>query len=345
MKKGKLSLSLALLLLAFALACNSKTGGSGNVANKDGNSTQVEIVGAGSTFVYPLMTKWIEGFRQQNSGVRVNYQAVGSSRGIEQLQKGLVDFGASDVALDDKALKSTTSVLQIPESAGAVCITYNLPSLKQPLRLTPKALAGIFLGTIKTWQDPEIGRSNPGADFPSGAIVVARRTDGSGTTDMFTTYLSIVSQEWQKQAGKGMSVQWPVGLGGKGNEGVAGVVEQSLGAIGYVELTYALDNHMPVAEVQNAAGKFVAPSPKSASAAIAAFAIKIAADVRAPIVNPPASAPEAYPISGFTYLLVPADGARRGKAQRAEALYCLRRELWTAAGGRAALCSTSAIGD
>jgi phosphate transport system substrate-binding protein len=311
-------LGSALVLLACSLACNSSPNGSSTLlANKSSSSNQ--IIGSGSTFVYPVMSKWIEGFQQQSNGVQVNYQSIGSGGGIQQLKKGLVDFGASDVALDDAALKTTAPLLQIPESAGPVCITYNLPSLKQPLQLTPKALAGIFLGTIQTWQDQEIRKANPGAALPSGAIVVAHRTEGSGTTDIFTTYLSAVSAEWLHKVGTGTSVKWPVGLGGKGSEGVTGIVKQSPGSIGYVELTYALGNNLPVAEVQNAAGKFIAPSAESAAAAIAAFADKIAADVRTPIVNPPASAAEAYPISGFTFLLVPVDGpdaAKRAEVKR-----------------------------
>jgi phosphate transport system substrate-binding protein len=320
MKNGRWLCGFVVLLLAFVLACNSKPNpnGSGTVVAKT-SSNPKQIIGAGSTFVYPVMSKWIEGFQQQSNGVQVNYQSIGSGGGIQQLKKGLVDFGASDAALDDEALKGAAPMLQIPESAGPVCITYNLPSLKQPLRLTPRTVAGIFLGTIKSWQDPEIKKSNTGAALPNTEIVVAHRTEGSGTTNIFTTYLSVVSPEWQQKIGKGTSVEWPVGLGGKGSEGVTGIVKQSPGAIGYVELTYALGNTLPVAEVQNTAGKFVAPSAESASAAIAAFADKIALDVRTPIVNPPASAPEAYPISGFTFLMVPADGpdaAKRAEVKR-----------------------------
>jgi phosphate transport system substrate-binding protein len=317
MKIGKCFFCFALPLIAFSLACHSQPNSNGSstvVAGKSSNPNQ--IIGAGSTFVYPIMSKWIEGFQQQSNGVQINYQSIGSGGGIQQLKKGLVDFGASDAALDDEALKGAAPMLQIPESAGPVCITYNLPSLKQPLRLTPKAIAGIFLGTIKTWQDPEIRNSNAGAALPNSVIAVAHRTEGSGTTNIFTTYLSAVSPEWQQKVGKGTNVQWPIGLGGKGSEGVTGIVKQSPGSIGYVELTYALGNALPVAEVQNEAGKFIAPSAESASAAIAAFAGKIAADVRTSIVNPPASAPGAYPISGLTFLMVSTDGP--GAAKRAE---------------------------
>jgi len=206
-------------------------------------------------------------------------------------------------------------MLQIPESAGPVCITYNLPTLKQPLKLTPEALTGIFLGTVKTWQAPEITKSNPGVTFPGTAIAVAHRKEESGTTNIFTTYLSAVSPEWKQKVGTGTKVEWPTGLAAKGTEGVIGIVAETPGAIGYVELTYAVSNHLPIAEVQNAAGKFIGPSAESVSAAILANARKIAEDVRTPIVNPPASAPNAYPISGFTFLLVPADGADAAKRE------------------------------
>lgn len=313
MKNGK-SLILEVLLIALSLACSSKPGDSSPEVLKT-ISNPNEIAGAGSTYVYPAMGKWIEGFQKQNNGVQVYYQSIGSGGGILQLKNGLIDFGASDAALDDVALKGTGPMLQIPESAGPVCITYNLPFLKQPLRLTPEALAGMFLGTIKTWQDPEITKSNPGVTLPNTAIAVARRKEESGTTNIFTTYLSAVSPEWRQKVGMGTKVEWPTGLAGKGNEGVTGIVAETPGAIGYVELTYAVSNHLPVAEVENAAGKFVAPSADSASAAISAGAKKIAEDIRTPIVNPPASAPNAYPISGFTFLLIPADGPDAAKRE------------------------------
>jgi len=313
MKVGKWLLIPEVLFFALALACNSKPSGGTEAVKTISNPNQ--ITGAGSTYVYPVMGKWIEGFQKQRTGVQVYYQSVGSGKGILQLKNGLIDFGASDAALDDAALKGTAPMLQIPESAGPVCVTYNLPALKQPLKLTPEALAGIFLGTIKTWQDPEIAKSNPGVTFPNTAIAVAHRKEESGTTDIFTTYLSAVSPEWRQKVGKGTKVDWPTGVAGKGTEGVTGIVAETPGAIGYVELTYALSNHLAVAEVENAAGKFITPSPESASAAISADAKKIAEDVRTPIVNPPASAPDAYPISGFTFLLIPTDGPDAAKRE------------------------------
>ncbi len=268
-----------------------------------------QLTGAGSSFVYPIMTRWVANFRQTNPGVQINYQSIGSGGGIQQLKNGLVDFGASDVALTDQQLKEMQPVVQIPESAGPVCITYNLPNLSKPLRLSADALAGIYLGTIQNWNDPAIARNNPGVQLPKTSILVVHRSDGSGTTGIFSSYLSEVSPEWKAKVGTGISVHWPVGLGGKGSEGVTGVVKQSPGAIGYVELSYAEENKLPTVEMRNQAGSFVAPSAASATATIDAFRSQLARDVRLPIVNPPDSARNAYPITGLTFLLVPKNGA------------------------------------
>jgi phosphate transport system substrate-binding protein len=296
--------------LAFT-ACNS-----GKPAQPvSGGTGSSQIIGAGSTFIYPIMTRWISEFQGKHSGVQINYQSIGSGGGIQQLKKGLVDFGASDAALDDQQLKDMPPVIQIPESAGPVCITYNLEGLKSPLRLSSRTLAGIFLGTIKTWQDPAVRKDNPGVALPSGNIIVAHRSDGSGTTNIFTTYLAKVSPDWEKKVGKGISVSWPAGMGGKGSEGVTGLVKQSPGTIGYVELTYAKENNLPVAQIRNQAGNWVEPSAAGATAAIDAYRDQLAQDVRTPIVDPPASAKDAYPVCGLTYLLVPKDGndtAKRG---------------------------------
>ncbi len=276
--------------------------------------SNVQLTGAGSTFVYPIMTHWVEDYQQKRPGVRINYQSIGSGGGIQQLKNGLVDFGASDVALTDDQLKQMPKpIVQIPESAGPVCITYNLPDLKKPLRLSGEALAAIYLGTVTQWSDPAIAKTNPGVKLPDQPITVVHRSDGSGTTGIFTTYLSAVNAEWKRKVGEGISVSWPVGLGGKGSEGVTGFVKQMPAAIGYVELNYAEENHLPVVEVQNQAGAFVTPTSASASAAIAAFHEQLAHDVRTPIVNPPASAPNAYPISGLTFLLVTRDGGDTAK--------------------------------
>lgn len=309
MRLTRLALITASGVLVFTFACTSKS-------SKEGaSSATTSLTGAGSTFIYPAMSRWIEDFQKSHSNLQINYQSIGSGGGIRQLQQGLVDFGASDAALGDDQLKQMQPVIQIPESAGPVCITYNLPDLKEPLRLSGPSLAGIFLGTIKTWRDPALKKDNPGATLPNTPVLVAHRSDGSGTTGIFTTYLDKVSPEWSKKVGKGISVQWPVGLGGKGSEGVTGVVKQSPGAIGYVELTYAEQNHLPVAVVRNNAGNFEKPSPAGTTAAIDAFASELAADVRVPIVDPPASAKDAYPISGLTFLIVPKDGTDATKSQ------------------------------
>jgi phosphate transport system substrate-binding protein len=299
----KIASRAALLAATAALgltACNSKP--------TSETSQNVTITGAGSTFVYPVMTRWTEDYQKAHSDVQINYQSIGSGGGIQQVKQGTVDFGASDAALDDQQLAAMKPMLQLPESAGPVCITYNLPELKDPLRLSPEALAGIFLGTIKNWQDPAIKRDNPGVNLPKENVVVVHRADGSGTTNIFTTYLAQVSKEWASKVGKGTQVSWPAGNGGKGSEGVTGQVRQSPGAIGYVELTYAQQNHLPVALIKNQAGKYIAPSPDSTSAAISGFADQLAHDPRLPIVNPPATATNAYPISGLTFLLIPTDG-------------------------------------
>ncbi len=251
------------------------------------------------------MTRWIDQFTRDKKGMQINYQSIGSGGGIQQLKQGVVDFGASDMALDDQKLKEMPPLVQVPESAGPVAITYNLKDLKQPLKLSGSTLADIYLGKIKNWQDEHIRHENPGVKLPHEDIVVVHRSDGSGTSNIFTTYLAAVSPQWDKEVGKGLSVKWPLGLGGKGSEGVTGMVKQSDGAIGYVELSYAIENNLPMAEMENRAGQFITPSADSTSAAIDAFSSELAKDVRNPIVDPPASAKEAYPISGLTFLLVP----------------------------------------
>jgi len=287
------------LALIATFGCNS----SNNQA-----SQQNKIIGAGSTFINPIMTHWISDFQSSHPGVQINYQSIGSGGGIQQLKQGLVDFGASDAALDDEKLKEMPALVQIPESAGPVCITYNVPNVSAPLKLSAATLAGIYLGQIKTWQDAAIKKDNPGVNLPNTAVAVTHRSDGSGTTNIFTNYLAKVSPDWEKKVGKGLSVNWPVGVGGKGSEGVSGLVRQTPGSIGYVELSYATENKLPVAQIKNQAGSWVGPSPTSATAAIDAFHEELAKDVRTPIVDPPASAKDAYPISGLTFLLVPKQG-------------------------------------
>jgi phosphate transport system substrate-binding protein len=289
--------SFALSLVCVCLlACNS---------SKNQASQENKIIAAGSTFINPIMTHWIADFQSSHPGVQINYQSIGSGGGIQQLKQGLVDFGATDAALDDDKLKEMPPLVQVPESAGPVCITYNLPEVKSPLKLSGATLAGIYLGQIKTWQDPAIKNDNPGVNLPNHPVAVTHRSDGSGTTNIFTTYLAKASPDWQKKVGKGLAINWPVGLGGKGSEGVSGLVRQTQGSIGYVELSYATENKLPVADIKNQAGSWVSPTPAGATAAIDAFHSELEKDVRTPIVDPPAEAKDAYPISGLTFLLVP----------------------------------------
>jgi phosphate transport system substrate-binding protein len=291
---------VAVAVLGSLSACNS-------------SNNNVALSGAGSTFVYPVMTRWIQDFSQAHPNVRINYQSIGSGGGIQQVKAGTVDFGASDAALTDQQLSAMSPVVQIPESAGPVCITYNLPGLTQPLRLSGEAVAGIFLGTIKTWKDPILAKDNPGVKLPSTTIIVSHRSEGSGTTNIFTTYLTAVSPDWKQKVGAGPAVSWPVGIGGKGSEGVTGNIRNSAGAIGYVELTYAEQNHLPTAAIKNAAGTYVQPTAAGTTSAIAAFSAQLAQDPRVPIVNPPATAADAYPISGLTFLIIPKDGPDKAK--------------------------------
>src|SRR5271156_3470162 len=208
-------------------------------------SSTIALNAAGSTFVYPVMGRWIQDFQQSHANVRINYQSIGSGGGIQQVKSGTVDFGASDAPLSDQDLAQMTPVIQIPESAGPICVTYNLDSLQKSLQLSSDALAGILLGKITSWQDPVLKRDNPDAKLPNSKITVVHRAESSGTTDAFTTYLAAVSPEWSQKVGKGKSVSWPVGLGAKGSEGVTGQVKQFPGAISYVELTYATQNKLP----------------------------------------------------------------------------------------------------
>ena len=277
------------------------------------SSNTVALSGAGSTFVNPVMTRWVQGFSQAHPNVQINYQSIGSGGGVQQVKAGTVDFGASDYPLKDAQLAEMSPVVQFPESAGPVCVTYNLPEVTQPLQLSADVLAGIFLGQITNWQDKKIAADNPGVKLPKEPIVVAHRSDGSGTTAAFTTYLSAVSDAWKSKVGAGGSVSWPIGLGGKGSEGVTGLLKQSPGAIGYVELTYAEQNQLPVAKIKNQAGNYVTPSLASTTAAISAFTAQLAQDPRTPIVNAPASAADAYPISTLTFVIVPKDGPDKAK--------------------------------
>ena len=260
------------------------------------------IHGAGATFPYPLYSKWFSEYKKANPNVEINYQSIGSGGGIRQLLERTVDFGASDAPMTDEQLaKSKSPIVHIPTVLGAVAVTYNLPELKEPLKFSGEVVADIFLGKITKWDDAKIKALNPTANLPSSPVIVVHRSDGSGTTSIFSEYLAKVSLEWKSKVGSGTSVKWPVGLGGKGNEGVTGLIK-SPGAIGYVELIYAESNKLPVAQIKNKVGAFVAPSPKSVTAAAAATAKSMPSDFRVSITN--ADGKEAYPISAYTYLLV-----------------------------------------
>ncbi len=261
-------------------------------------SQDKELLGAGATFPYVLYSKMFDAYYKE-TGIKVNYQSIGSGGGIRQLKEKTVDFGASDAFLSDEQLKEYDSpVLHIPICLGAVVITYNLPGNPE-LKLTPDVIADIFLGKIKKWNDPRIVSLNPGVKLPDKNITVVHRSDGSGTTFVFVDYLSKVSQEWATKVGRGTSVAWPVGLGGKGNEGVTGLVKQIPGSIGYVELIYAKQNKLPVALVKNKSGKFIKPDLSSITLAGAA---NIPEDTRVSVTN--TDAPDGYPISSYTWILV-----------------------------------------
>ena len=276
---------------------------------------QTKLNAAGATFPYPIYSKWFNEYHQQHPDIEINYQSIGSGGGIAQVTAGTVDFGASDGPMKDEQIAAFkqqrgTSVLHFPTVLGAVVPAYNIPGFKGELKFTPEVLTGIYLGKITSWNDPAIAKANPGTSLPNASIVVVHRSDGSGTTYIWTDYLSKVSPDWNSQVGKGTSVKWPVGMGAKGNEGVAGMIRQMDGAFGYVELIYALQNKITFGSVQNAAGNFVKASLDSTTAA--ASSVKaMPADFRVSITNAPGK--DAYPIASFTWLLVPADWKDKSK--------------------------------
>jgi phosphate transport system substrate-binding protein len=278
------------------------------------SAAAVLVNGAGATFPYPIYSKWFDEYHRLHPDIQINYQSIGSGGGIRQVTEGTIDFGATDGPMTDEQLAAAPKpLLHLPTVLGAVVPTYNLPSVGK-LRFTPDILAGIFLGKITKWNDQAFVAANPGVALPDAPIVPIHRSDGSGTTYVFTDYLSKVSPEWGKKVGRGTSVNWPVGLGGKGNEGVAGLIRQTPSSIGYVELIYAQQTKLPVAAVRNRAGTYVEPTLDSVTAAAAAAAADMPADFRVSITD--AAAPDAYPISSFTWLLIPTriDDAVKGKA-------------------------------
>ena len=273
---------------------------------------QTTLNGAGATFPYPIYSKWFSEYHKLHPDIQINYQSIGSGGGIRQLLAGTVDFGASDMPMtDDQLRQAKKKVFNLPTVLGAVVPAYNVPGVTGEVKFTPAALAGIFLGTITNWNDKAIASANPGVNFPNQEIIVVHRSDGSGTTFIWTDYLSKVSPEWKSQVGSGTSVKWPKGLGGKGNEAVAGSIRQLPGSIGYVELIYALQNNIAYGSVQNAAGVFLKASLEGVTAA-AASAPKMP-DFRVSITNAPGK--DSYPISSFTWLLIPAEAQDPAKGK------------------------------
>ena len=313
-----MSRSLVVLLsLALAAACgdgSSKSADSGSPAQS--TTSGADLTGAGATFPYPLYSKWFHEYAAR-TGVKINYQSIGSGGGVRQLSEQTVDFGASDAPMSDAELAKAKggAILHFPTVLGAVVVIYNLPTLVQPLKLDGGTIAAIYQGQITRWNDARIAALNPGMTLPAMDILVVHRSDGSGTTYVFTDYLAAVSSAWAAKPGKGKEVQWPVGLGGKGNEGVTGQVKQTPGAIGYAELAYATQNKLATAAVANAAGEYVAPGIASVTAAAAGAASNLPAgtDYRVSIVNAPGKG--VYPISSFTWIIVYEQqrDAKRGK--------------------------------
>jgi phosphate transport system substrate-binding protein len=277
----------------------------------------LSINGAGASFPNPIYTKWFSEYGKKNPSVQINYQSVGSGAGIKQVTDGTVDFGASDGPMNDEQLKAFQDkhgfpILHFPTVLGAAVPTYNIPGVTAALDFTPEALVGIYLGKITKWNDPAIADVNKGVSLPANDIVVVHRSDGSGTTFIWTDYLSQVSPEWKSKVGSGTSVNWPVGLGGKGSEGVTGQVKNTPNSIGYVELIYAAANNIPYGNVKNSSGVFVKADLASVSAAAAGKAKTMPDDFRVSIINPPGKT--AYPIASFTWLLIPSkfsDAAKR----------------------------------
>ncbi len=284
----------------------------------------ITLNGAGATFPYPLYSKWFSEYNRMHPDIRINYQSIGSGGGIAQVQKGTVDFGASDAPLSDQQLKEMgRPIILLPTVAGSVAVSYNLPGMSTGLRLTVENVADIYMGQLTKWNDPRIQSNNGSMKLPDTPITVVHRSDGSGTSFIFTTFLSEVSKTWSDKVGRGTSVEWPAGVGGKGNEGVAGLVKETPGAIGYVELAYVVQNHLNYALLKNRDGQWVAPSLSATTAAAAGGAARMQQtnDVRVPIVFSPGAT--TYPIVGFTFLLIPQQQGDEAKGKAlAEFVWC-----------------------
>ena len=290
MRKGTLSVALILVLAASAAVASTS------------------LTGAGSTFTYPILSKWTSEYYKLHPDVQINYQSIGSGGGIKQVTEGTVDFGATDGPMNDEQMKDFkdkrgTDVLHFPTVLGADIPTYNVPGVSATLNFTPDALAGMFLGKITKWNDPEIVKANPGVQLPDHDLIIVHRSDGSGTTYVWVDYLAKISPEWKQKVGVGTSVNWPVGLGGKGNEGVTGQVKQTPYSLGYVELIYAIENKLLYGNVRNSSGSYIHADLASVTAAAAGAANDMPDDFRVSITNAPGKT--AYPISSFTWLLIP----------------------------------------
>ena len=301
-------ITAVVLLVSFvllALACKGSGSSGGTIA----------LQGAGATFPNPLYQKWVSEYGKAHANMHIDYQSIGSGGGIKQIQAQTVDFGASDAPMSDADLKAAPGeLLHIPTVLGAVVVTYNVPSITEPLHLSSEVVADIFLGKIKRWDDQKIKQDNPGANLPAADITVVHRADGSGTSYVFTDYLAKVSPEWKEKVGTDKSPKWPVGQGGKGNEGVTGQIKNQPNTIGYVELAYATQNKLPAALIKNGAGKYIAPSIDAVTAAAASASAQTPDDLRVSITN--ATGENAYPISSYTYILAYKDqkNADKGKA-------------------------------
>lgn len=303
--------SLALFALGCGPSDRRQSGAGDSVPPASASAT---LTGAGATFPNPIYTKWFDAYAKE-TGIRINYQSIGSGGGIRQFTEGTVGFGATDGPMTDEQIAAINgNVIHIPTVIGAVVVTYNLPGLAgTKLKLDSQAIADIFMGRLTKWNDQRLAKLNPGVSLPDRDIIVVHRSDGSGTTYVFVDYLSKVSPEWQKRVGTATSVNWPVGLGGKGNEGVTQQVKQTEGALGYVELIYAISNKLPYASVKNAAGNFVEANLQSATAAAAGVTLKPDTDFRVSITDAPGA--QAYPISSYTWLLIRKEGQDPAKAK------------------------------
>ncbi|MCT7958557.1 phosphate ABC transporter substrate-binding protein PstS [Laspinema sp. D3] len=333
-KPAQRAFSLSVIALTLGIgACQGPTATNttapgGNTAAEGGNAASggtgklaltqpVNLTGAGATFPAPIYQRWFQEFNQDNPQVRTNYQSVGSGAGVQQFSSGTVDFGASDVAMTDEEIQAMNrEVLMLPMTAGGIVLAYNLPGVESGLKLPREVYVDILLGEITQWNDPRIAEANPGVTLPDQAIAVVYRSDGSGTTGVFTQHLSAISEKWKERVGEGKTVEWPTGIGGKGNEGVTASIQQTVGAIGYVEYGYAKNNNIPMAALENQSGNFIAPSGEAASKTLAA--VELPDNLRSFIADPEGA--ESYPIVSYTWLLAYQEYSDPQKAQALEAV-------------------------